>query len=166
MRLSRIFVALAPLALAACLNTTEPPAYATVEGTTFAPALGVDLANSVKLPDGVYYRDEIVGTGATIAIGDSVGVYSVGHVFNGVPFDSLKVGDANAPLAFRVGTEPPLRAFQEGVAGMKVGGRRQILIPPNLAYPYGALNQNNEVVIPANAVIVFSVDAATIFPSN
>lgn len=162
MRLSRLLVAVVPLALAACLSSTEPTAYATVEGTTYAPELGVDLANSTRLSDGVYYRDVTVGSGAAIASGDSVGVYYVGNVYNGAPIDSLKAGNANAPLSFRVGAQRPLLALQEGIVGMKIGGRRQILIPPNLAYPLGAVDSNNVVIIPANAVIVFMVDAAAI----
>jgi peptidylprolyl isomerase len=164
MRLSRLLVAVVPLALAGCLGSTEPTAYATVAGTTYSPDLGVDLANSTKLPDGVYYRDVTVGTGNAIAQGDSVGVYYVGNVFDGTPFDSLTVGAPNAPLRFRVGTQNLLLAFQEGVTGMQVGGRRQILIPPDLAYGLtGASDANGFVLIPGNAVIVFMVDAAAIY---
>jgi FKBP-type peptidyl-prolyl cis-trans isomerase len=158
MRLSRIFVALAPLALAACLNTTEPPAYATVEGTTFAPALGVDLTASTRTPSGLYYRDIVVGTGTAIVAGQQGFVYFVGNLSSGEQFTTLK--SPAAPQAVTPGTFALIEGFEEGVVGMKVGGRRQLLIPPSLAYGlYTQTDNNGNVVIPSNSVLVFTVDA-------
>lgn len=163
MRLSRFLAAFVPLALVGCLGTTEPFKYATVEETTFATSLGVDLANSTRTTNGVYYRDVTVGTGATITPTDSVGLNYVGHVSDGAPFDSVTVGAPNSPFRVRLGGQHLILGLEEGLIGMQVGGRRQILIPPNLAYPNGAANNDGVVLIPPNAVIVFTVDAAAIY---
>jgi FKBP-type peptidyl-prolyl cis-trans isomerase len=152
MRFRWMFAALLPLAIA-CLDTTAP-ASATVEETTFASSLGVDLANSTRTSSGLYYRDITVGTGATLTAGQNVTVYYIGWLSNGVPFDSLK--SPSAPLPFQLGAGRLIPGFEEGVAGMKVGGRRQLLIPPALAYgPRGYGD------IPGNTVVVFVVDAVS-----
>jgi peptidylprolyl isomerase len=162
MRLSKFLIALAPLALAACLDTTAPTAYARVEDATFAPALEVDLANSTRTTNGVYYRDITPGTGATVTATSSVSINYVGYLSTGAAFGSLKAGDPNSPLVIRLGAPPPdgaIPGLEEGMVGMQVGGRRQIIIPPNLAYGLdGAVNDNNVLVIPGNAVILFNVD--------
>ena len=158
MRLSRLFVALAPLALAACLTTTEPPAYATVEETTFAPSLGVDLAHSTMDPTGYYYRDIVVGTGAPVTNGQVSYIFYVGNLSSGQPFDSLKA--PSPPQAITPGANLALASFEQGIVGMRVGGRRQLIVPPFLAYGFNTiLDGNQAVLIPANSVLVFTVDA-------
>lgn len=152
-----------PLALAACLRTTEPFTFATVEDATFAPSLGVDLANSTRTTSGVYYRDVTEGSGPVITATDSVGLNYVGNVADGTPFDSVTVGAPNSPFRVRLGAQSLITGLEEGLIGMRQGGRRQIMIPPNLGYPYGASNNDGVVLIPPNAVIVFMVDAAAIF---
>ena len=155
MRLSRLFVALAPLALAACLTTTEPPAYATVEETNFAASLGVDLANSTKDPTGYYYRDIVVGTGTPVVSGQASYIFYIGNLSSGEPFDSLKA--PSAPAAVTPGAYQNL--LEPGIVGMRVGGRRQIIIPPSLGYGFNTiLDENQTVLIPANSVLVFTVD--------
>ena len=157
MRLSRLFVAIAPLALAACLSGTEPPTYATVEETTFAPALGVDLANSTRDPTGYYYRDITVGTGAPVVEGEASYIFYVGNLSSGEPFDSLKA--PSPPQALTPGSNHALPSFEEGAVGMRVGGRRQIIIPPSLAYGFETIvDQDQNLLIPPNSVLVFTVD--------
>jgi FKBP-type peptidyl-prolyl cis-trans isomerase len=152
MRFRWMFAALLPFAIA-CLDTTAPES-ATVEGATFASSLNVDLANSTRTTSGVYYRDLVLGTGTTLDVGRNVTVYYNGWLANGTPFDSLKA--PSDPLAFTIGSGQLIPGFDIGIRGMKVGGRRQILIPPSLAYgPTGYLG------IPGNAVIVFTVDAVS-----
>jgi len=97
-----------------------------------------------------------VGTGATVAAGQRVGINYAGCLTpSGVKFDEVSVTDPRASFGFVVGLNPPavIPGFDEGVVGMKVGGRRQLVIPPELAY--GAAGQNN---IPPNATLVFTVD--------
>lgn len=146
--------ALASFAFTACLQSTEPAA-ATVESTVFASSLDVNLAASTRTPSGLYYRDLTVGTGTTLAVGQTVGVYYVGSLSNGTTFDQLKA--PATPLSFRIGSGQVIAGFDEGVRGMKVGGRRQLLIPPDLAY-----GSRDTGAIPGNSVIVFVVDAVSV----
>ncbi|MFL5605569.1 MAG: FKBP-type peptidyl-prolyl cis-trans isomerase [Gemmatimonadaceae bacterium] len=146
MRIQRLLSLVLPLTLAACLSGTTDPVLATVETTTFAPALGVDLATSTKTASGLYYRDITVGTGTTLARGQRVGVYYDGYFSDGTRFDHLLASDATpapAPFSFTLGSGQVIFGFDEGVTGMKIGGMRQIIIPPALAYGY----QRNDVLI-------------------
>jgi peptidylprolyl isomerase len=122
-----------------------------IETTTFAPTLGVDLAASTRTATGLYYRDLTVGTGATVAAGQLVSVRYTGWLANGTQFDS-NVSSGSA-FEFTLGTGQVIPGFDQGVSGMRVGGRRQIIIPPALGY--GAAGSGT---IPGNAVIVFTVE--------
>ena|SRR4030081_898142 len=151
MRIHRLLSLVLPLALAACLSGTTEPTLATVETTTFAPALGVNLATSTRTTSGLYYRDITVGNGATLARGQVVGVYYDGYFPDGTRFDHRLAADATpppAPFSFTLGSGTVIAGFDEGVTGMKIGGMRQIIIPPALAYGY----QQNDV-------LVFNVEA-------
>ena len=154
MRLRYFALALIPLAFAACLGdtTTSTGNYPLVpiDSTVFAPSLGVDLAASTKTADGLYYRDITPGTGATIASGSTVNVKYSGAFPNGVVFDSGSGG----PLVFTVPGNL-IAGFNEGLLGMKVGGVRQLIIPPSLAY---GSSGTYDGVIPPNAVLVFTVN--------
>jgi peptidylprolyl isomerase len=155
MRLHRFSALLLPLALAACLSSTTEPTLVTVEQTTFATTLGVDLAASTKTASGLYYRDLIVPTtGATLTRGQLVGVYYDGYFADGTHFDHRLPADSTtppaAPFSFTLGGGQVISGFDEGVTGMKIGGRRQLIIPPALAY-------GTQV----NAVTVFTVDAVS-----
>lgn len=155
MRLLRSLAALVPLALfSACLDNTSPPQIR-VEDVVFAPSLNVDLATSTKTQSGLYYKDLSLGTGTTFGAGTKASVYYLGYFSDGSPFDSVQPGDSGAPFTFTIGDGSIIPGFDEGVRGMKVGGRRQLIIPPWLAYgsyAYGG--------IPGNSVLVFVVDAA------
>jgi len=152
MRFRSLIVALLPLTFAACLNGTEVTTYPNIpiENTVFATSLGVNLAASTKTASGLYYRDITVGTGATATQGKSAGVYYVGYLSSGQVFDQLVT--PATPFSFSIGTTNIIQGWNEGVAGMKVGGVRQLIIPPALAYGssgYGG--------IPPNAVLVFNI---------
>jgi len=150
-RLRLFALAVLSFGFTACLGSTFPDA-ATVEGTTFASSLGVDLANSTATPSGLYYRDLTVGTGATLAAGQLVNVYYVGYLSTGVAFDSLQA--PAAPFTFTPGNREAIDGFEEGVIGMKIGGRRQLLIPPTIGYGFNDFDK-----IPGNSVVVFNVEA-------
>jgi FKBP-type peptidyl-prolyl cis-trans isomerase FkpA len=154
MRLHRFSSLLLPLAFAACLSSTTEPTLVTVEQTTFAPSLGVDLASSTKTASGLYYKDVTVGTGATLTPGQLVGVYYDGYYADGTHFDHRLPADSTTPPAtpfsFTLGRGQVIAGFDEGVTGMKIGGRRQLIIPPALGY-------GTQV----NTVLVFTVDAVS-----
>lgn len=136
----RLLLALAcavPLATSvACVDSTTSPQAQVIESTTFASNLGVDLAASTKTSTGVYYRDITPGTGATLAANDSAFVHYTGYFSNGVVFDSNE-NNGRAVFAFQLGTNAVIPGFEAGLLGMKVGGRRQIIIPPSQAYQDG-----------------------------
>ncbi len=151
MRYLRLLTAALPLMLAACHSDsmTAVP----IEQTTFASSLGVNLQASTKTASGLYYRDITVGTGTTLAAGQSVDMRYTGSFANGSVFDSN--ADASKPVFnFRLGAGQVIKGWDEGLVGMKVGGKRQLVIPPSLGY--GA---NDYGPIPGNSVLVFTVEA-------
>lgn len=118
---------------------------------TYAPALGVTLSQFTRQPSGVYTRDDTVGTGPVAAAGKNVQVQYTGWLTDGSKFDSSL--DRNAPFPFTLGQGEVIRGWDEGVAGMKVGGTRTLVIPPGMGYG----SSGSPPDIPANAVLVFRV---------
>jgi len=143
---SRHLLALA-LALAACDPTVE---ITNIEDTTFAAGLGVDLAASTRTASGLYYRDITVGGGATADVGHTIGVHYSGALANGTIFDANGAGAT--PFSFVLGQGQVIAGWDEGVVGMKVGGTRQLIIPPALGY-----GSSGTGPIPGNAILVFTV---------
>jgi FKBP-type peptidyl-prolyl cis-trans isomerase len=121
----------------------------TIETATFAPALGVNLAASTKVSD-MYYRDILVGTGAVVQPGQTVSVHYTGWLANGTQFDAN--GPSDPPLPFVLGTGNVIVGWHVGVAGMRVGGQRQLIIPPSLGY-----GSRGNGPIPGNSILVFMV---------
>lgn len=107
-------------------------------------------------PSGLQYEDTETGTGATAAAGQRVTVHYTGWLFNngqqGAKFDSSK--DRNDPFKFSLGAGMVIRGWDEGVAGMQVGGKRTLIIPSELGY--GARGAGG--VIPPNATLKFDVE--------
>jgi FKBP-type peptidyl-prolyl cis-trans isomerase len=104
-----------------------------------------------KTASGLEYWDIKVGTGAVAQSGQNVKVDYTGWLTNGKKFDS-SVGTGK-PFDFMLGASQVIKGWDEGVAGMKVGGKRQLRIPPDLAY--GAAGY--PPVIPANSTLIFDV---------
>jgi FKBP-type peptidyl-prolyl cis-trans isomerase FkpA len=103
-------------------------------------------------PSGLQYWDIVTGTGATAAPGNTVKVHYSGFLTSGAKFDSSR--DRGEPFSFPLGGGQVIKGWDEGVAGMKVGGQRQLRIPPDLGYrPTGAGG-----VIPPNATLIFDVE--------
>jgi FKBP-type peptidyl-prolyl cis-trans isomerase len=135
--LNRWLPALALLALAACGggdSTTAP-----------TPTGGGTLV----------IEDLVVGTGATAAVGDTVNVHYVGTLTNGTKFDSSY--DRGTPFSFQVGAGRVIAGWDQGIPGMKVGGKRRLTIPPSLGYGSQAYGP-----IPANSTLVFDVELVSI----
>ena len=100
---------------------------------------------------GQQYWDLVTGNGAVAVPGKQVSVHYTGWLTDGTKFDSSR--DRNQPIQFVLGMGQVIKGWDEGVAGMKVGGKRQLRIPPNLAYgsrPVGP--------IPPNSTLVFDVE--------
>ena len=100
-------------------------------------------------------EDLVVGTGATAAVGDTVTVHYVGTFTNGMKFDSSY--DRGQPYPFQIGAGRVIAGWDQGVPGMKVGGKRRLTIPPDLAY--GSRGQGS---IPPNTTLVFEIDLLSI----
>ena len=107
---------------------------------------------ATKTASGLQYWDLKKGTGAVAKAGNTVKVHYTGWLTDGKKFDSSV--DRNEPFEFKLGAGMVIRGWDEGVAGMKVGGKRQLQIPPDLGY--GAAGAGG--AIPPNATLVFDVE--------
>ena len=109
-----------------------------------------------ELPSGLKYTDTAVGTGAMATKGHKVSVHYTGWLDNlgqkGKKFDSSV--DRGQAFGFTLGAQQVIRGWDEGVEGMKVGGKRTLTIPPELGY--GARGAGG--VIPPNATLIFDVE--------
>ena len=110
----------------------------------------------IKTPSGLQYDDTVLGTGDEAASGQGVSVHYTGWLYNdgtkGAKFDSSK--DRDEPFSFELGAGRVIRGWDEGVQGMRVGGTRVLVIPPELGY--GARGAGG--VIPPNATLMFEVE--------
>lgn len=141
------------LAGASCLpnNSTdvEIPDPIDITQQTWGSSLNIALAAFTKLPSGVYVLDTQVGTGPTLSGLPTVRVYYTGYLANGSRFDG-NVGAAS-PAVFSLAQL--IQGWQVGMQGMKVGGRRRLLIPPGLGY-----GSSGSGPIPPNANLVFDIE--------
>ena len=135
--------AIVTLALAACGGNPFGPEPGDV---VFADTLGIVLDDFTETASGLFYRDDVMGTGELAAIGDQVTLTYTGWLVDGTEFDSLD------GLTFTLGVANLIAGFTEGGIGMQVGGTRTIVIPASLAYG----SQRFES-IPADAVVVFEL---------
>jgi peptidylprolyl isomerase len=97
--------------------------------------------------------DEVVGTGAIAAAGDSVTVNYVGSLTNGTVFDA-SANHGTTGFTFNLGAGQVIKGWDEGIVGMKVGGKRKLIIPADLAYG----DQSPSPAIPANSTLIFEVE--------
>src|SRR5689334_15156847 len=109
-------------------------------------------AQEVKMPSGLKYVDRVVGTGDEAVAGKTVNVHYTGWLENGKQFDSSV--DRGQPFSFPLGAGRVIKGWDEGVQGMKVGGKRKLTIPSDLGY--GSRGAGG--VIPANATLIFDVE--------
>ena len=108
--------------------------------------------NGTKTPDGLQYWDLKTGTGDTAKSGQAVTVHYTGWLTDGKKFDSSV--DRGQPFQFHLGAGQVIKGWDEGVAGMKLGGKRQLRIPPELGYG----SRGTGGVIPPNATLIFDVE--------
>lgn len=115
------------------------------------------MENATTTPSGLQYVDQIVGTGASPEKGKSVTVHYTGTLAsNGSKFDSSR--DRGQPFVFAIGVGQVIRGWDEGVMTMKIGGRRILEIPADLAYG----SRSPGAGIPSNATLVFDVELISV----
>ena len=148
-RLFRVLLCALPL-LAACGDATGSgdPDLSEVE---FASRLGVDISAMTRVGDGVYIRDITVGSGADVVQGRTLQVRYRGYLTNGTEFENNYPPRNPYPLV--LGARRVIAGWEQGIPGMKVGGKRLLVIPPSLGYGAQASGP-----IPANSVLVFEVE--------
>ena len=122
------------------------------QGVSTRAPTPVAASDYAKTPSGLQYRDLKTGDGASPAPGKQVTVHYTGWLTNGKRFDSSVV--KKRPFTFEIGRRRVIRGWDEGVMSMKVGGVRQLKVPPALGYGAGG----HPPVIPKNATLIFEVE--------
>ena len=162
--MKRMLSVVAALMLAGCAGSNSPsssaggdtaaapapaPAATSAPAATTTPAPGGKVH---KLASGLVYEDLVVGNGRMADPGMAVTVHYTGWLTDGTKFDSSL--DRNQPFQFRLGAGQVIRGWDEGVKGMRIGGKRKLTIPPDMGY--GSAGAGG--VIPPNATLVFEVE--------
>ncbi|HSE24156.1 MAG TPA: FKBP-type peptidyl-prolyl cis-trans isomerase [Pyrinomonadaceae bacterium] len=115
----------------------------------------IHAGNEITTASGLKYVDQVVGTGETPKIGQAVTVNYTGTLENGNKFDSSL--DKGQPFTFRLGRDPMIKGWDEGISTMKVGGKRHLIIPSKLGY--GPQARPN---IPANSTLLFDIELLSV----
>jgi FKBP-type peptidyl-prolyl cis-trans isomerase FkpA len=154
----RLFAAALLLAsLATAQTAATKPKVQVVTPNTKSPSKVT--GDGVKTDSGLQYWDIKVGAGDEAKDGDHVKVHYTGWFTDGKKFDSSV--DAHQPYEFTLGKGDVIKGWDEGVTGMKVGGKRQLRIPPELAYG----EKGYKDIIPASATLIFDVQLLAVTPT-
>lgn len=137
--------------------TTTPSASASPSASPTATPTPAKPINSTTLKDGLKIEDEVIGTGTAAKAGDSVSVQYTGWLTNGTKFDSSF--DHGQAFTFLLGGGQVIKGWDEGVVGMKAGGKRRLTIPAALAYGNQSVANG---LIPANSTLIFEVELVSI----
>jgi FKBP-type peptidyl-prolyl cis-trans isomerase len=138
--------AMAPAASAA------PAPDLTIVDSVYAPATKVSLGSMQRRPDGLYVQELARGSGAAAAPGRGVVVHYVGRLADGTVFDDSR--KRGKPARFILGQGVVIKGWDEGVDGMRAGGRRRLVVPPALGYGLAG----KPGAIPSAATLVFDVE--------
>ena len=149
----------AAAALAACkkeyyTGPTGPIDPATETFGSNLRSLGVDVTAMEKRPTGLYVRDRTAGNGDVVTTGDSIAVRYTGYFTDGRAFDSNV--NFEEPLDLRLGRGRVIAGWEQGIPGMRVGGKRLLIIPSALAY-----GEAGRQGIPPYANLVFDIELIT-----
>jgi len=139
-------------AIADQLTSTLPAPTILTENNILIASDTMSDANAVTTPSGLKYVEIKEGTGATPERGQTVEVHYTGTLEDGTQFDSSR--DRGQPFKFKIGVGQVIKGWDEGLSTMKVGGRRNLIIPPELGY--GSRGAGG--VIPPNATLLFDVE--------
>jgi peptidylprolyl isomerase len=139
-------------AIADQITSTPPAPTILTENNILIASDTMSDANVVTTPSGLKYVELKEGTGATPERGQTVEVHYTGTLEDGTKFDSSR--DRGQPFKFKIGVGQVIKGWDEGLSTMKVGGRRNLIIPPDLGY--GSRGAGG--VIPPNATLLFDVE--------
>ena len=132
---------------------SAPPAVGSAPAAELgAPAAAISELKTMTTASGLKIEELVAGTGATAVAGKTVSVHYTGRFTDGTKFDSSV--DKGTPYDFMLGTGAVIKGWDEGVAGMKVGGKRRLTVPPALAYG----ERGFPGAIPPNSTLVFEVE--------
>ena len=148
-RNQRIIIAAILLVLLAALAYLV---YASTNSNSELEESMTDLEGMTTTASGLKYKDLVIGNGQEAKAGNIVQVHYTGWLTDNTKFDSSL--DRGQPFEFTLGAGRVIKGWDEGVAGMKVGGKRRLVIPPELGY--GVRGAGN--VIPPNAMLIFDVE--------
>ena len=144
----------AVMTLTACSEDLDPGSGGSAPSNpatdTYASALGVNLSAMTKKNDNLYVQDLVVGTGTEAINNKTIGMTYTGWLVNGTKFDSNVGG---ALFSFALGTREVIDGWDQGILGMKVGGKRRLVIGSTLGY-----GSRGSGPIPPNATLVFDVE--------
>lgn len=121
------------------------------------PETAPGAGREVVTPSGLRYIDQKIGGGAEAGPGKTVEVLYTGWLEDGKQFDASL--DPNHPFKFRIGIDEVIQGWHEGITGMKAGGKRRLVVPPELGYGRQGAGAG---VIPGNATLVFEVELITV----
>ena len=117
----------------------------------FADALGIDLEAMTRLPSGLYYEDIEDGSGLGARDGHVLSVYYTGRLTTGERFDANTTGEG---YSFQLGRRQVILGWEQGIQGMRIGGKRRLVVPPALGYG----QRGFPPAIPPSATLVFEVE--------
>src|SRR3989344_5041729 len=133
-------------------DQTSPTSVVSSTTPTNTPTVTPQILNTQALPNGLIIEYEIIGQGQEAKSGDTISIHYTGTFTNGVKFDSSL--DRNQPFETQIGVGQVIKGWDEGVIGMKIGGKRRLTIPPSLAYgPQGITGS-----IPPNSTLIFELE--------
>jgi len=141
-----VFLLATLLASAACASVGSLPP--DISDTRFERSLQIDLVSMTRTPAGLYYQDVREGQYEVVKVRQRVTVRYTGWLPNGTEVDKSDEG-----IEFRLGSGTVIRGWDLGVEGMRVGGVRKLVIPPELGYRYRDVGK-----IPAGSVLVFRIE--------
>src|SRR5262245_59526298 len=132
-------------------SSTSSQSTSMAAGGTTTEAKAATGGKVHKLASGLQYEDLVVGSGTMAEPGMHVSVHYTGWLTNGTEFDSSR--NTGQPLKFQLGTKSVIAGWDEGIKGMRIGGKRKLTIPPDMGY-----GKEGYGPIPPNATLLFDVE--------